>query len=304
MYYLFSFATAVLVAVMIVPNGKLTGISGLFAATVIIHLVGLILTSCIAAIQKEPVFRQRKLPGSLFLGGAIGVATTMFNNMAYGHISVASIVALGLVGQTVTSLFIDQFGLFGLPVKRLNRAKLVGILFTTVGAGWMLFGSDFPLFPVVISLLTGVSVVTSRCVNAQLAEKTSVLVSTWYNYAIGLTVSLAILLVAVGTGAMALPVSLSHRADIYLGGAIGVCVVALLNVVTPKLPAFHLTLILFAGQVFTGIVLDMLLTGTFSESNLVGGILVAVGLSLNAWLDGRKCRPEKAADRDTGVPKR
>lgn len=287
MYYILSVLTAILISVMIVVNGKLTSLYDIYSATAVIHIVGLLLTTCIVAVRKEPVFSVKKLPLSIYLGGAIGVATTMFNNMAFNKISVSSIVALGLVGQTVTSLIIDQFGFFNMPVKRFDKAKLVGLLFTTAGTGFMLSGSEFVFLPVLLSLLTGVSVVTSRCVNAQLAEKTSVLVSTWYNYAVGLMVAVVILAGAAGTGHSSFHAVLSPKIWIYFGGVIGVCVVMLLNILTPKMPAFHMTLILFAGQVLTGIVLDALLSRQFSVSNLAGGLFVTVGLSLNAWLDGK-----------------
>lgn len=292
---LLSILTAVLISAMIVVNGELTAFYGLFAATVIIHVVGLLTTTCMVMVKREPVFSFRRLPLSFYLGGAIGVATTMFNNMAFNRISVSSIVALGLVGQSVTSLIIDQFGFFNLPARRFCKEKTAGLLFAAAGTGFMLTGSKFSPVPVLLAFLTGVSVVTSRCVNAQLSEKTSVLTSTWYNFVVGLLLSALLMGGAAGTGRLAaFRTSFSPAVWIYLGGMIGVCVVSLLNILTPRLPAFHMTLILFAGQVFTGFVLDALLTHSFSEANLIGGIFVTAGLVLNAWLDGRNAGRAKA----------
>ena len=46
MYYLASLLIGVFVAVMITANGGLTALYGVYSATVIIHIVGLILIRC------------------------------------------------------------------------------------------------------------------------------------------------------------------------------------------------------------------------------------------------------------------
>jgi transporter family-2 protein len=285
MYYSYSVLSAILIAFMVVVNGRLTGAYDIYSATVIIHIVGLVLISGIAAFKKERLFRIRGLPLTLFLGGAIGVVTTLFNNIAFGKISVSAIIALCLLGQTVSALVIDEFGLFNMPIKKFNVGNLAGLLFAVVGVIWLLSGFVFLLLPVIFSLLTGVSIVISRSVNALLAEKTSVITSTWYNYAVGLIVAWIIFSIAGSIGVSSIPTKVSANLWIYLGGAIGVFVVGLSNISTSKIPAFQMTLILFAGQMLTGLVLDILLSQAFSGRNLVGGILVTLGLYINLWLE-------------------
>jgi len=285
MSYFFSVLTAILIAVMVVVNGGLTIVYGIYYATVIIHIIGLILVSVIAVLKKEKVLFVHNLPWMIFLGGAIGVATTLFNNAAFGKISVSAIVALSLLGQTVTALVIDQFGLFHMPVRKFNKGKLGGVLLSAFGVVYLLYGLVFLPFPVLLSLLTGVSIVVSRSINARLAEKTNVIVSTWYNYIIGLAVAGIVLLVADRTGQSSLPVKISPDLWIYGGGIIGVFVVILSNITTAKIPAFQMTLILFTGQMFTGVLLDALLSHGFSQGNLIGGFFVTLGLCVNLWLD-------------------
>jgi hypothetical protein len=55
-----------------------------------------------------------------------------------------------------------------------------------------------------------------------------------------------------------------------------------------KISAFYLSLFLFIGQVFSGILVDMVISQTFSLRNLIGGIFVALGLSVNLLLDRKK----------------
>ncbi len=285
MVYFLSILTSIFIAVMIAINGNLTAVYGVPAATAIIHLVGLLLITGTSVFRKERLFSVRGLPITLFSGGAIGVATTLFNNMAYGMISVSAIIALSLLGQAVTSLLIDQYGWFGMPARKFTTGKLIGLLFTIFGIVCLLLDSSFLFLPVLVSFLSGISIVVSRTINAALGEKTSVMVSAWYNFAVGMVVALVILFLSGGRSAF--PAAVDTRWWIYLGGTLGVAVVFLSNVTTPRMPAFHLTLILFAGQVFTGIALDAAMAQGFSMQSLLGGLLVTIGLSLNVWLDYR-----------------
>lgn len=177
MYYLISFATAMLVSAMVTVNGTLSNAYGTYLSTVMIHAVGIVPASLIALVRRERVFAVRGLKPGVFLGGAIGVITVVCNNAAYtGGIGVSAMVALSLLGQTVASLLVDQFGLFHMPVKRFNGAKLIGLLFTAAGIGCMLYGAKTAILPVLLSFLMGVTIVLSRSVNALLAEKTSLFV--------------------------------------------------------------------------------------------------------------------------------
>ena len=77
---------------------------------------------------------------------------------------------------------------------------------------------------------------------------------------------------------------------IYLGGAIGVITVWLSNVVVAKIPQLYITLLMFVGQVFTGVIMDALHDGAFSTANIIGGVLVALGLALNLLFERRASR--------------
>jgi transporter family-2 protein len=75
---------------------------------------------------------------------------------------------------------------------------------------------------------------------------------------------------------------------IYLGGTLGVGVVLLSNIVVVKISAFYLSLLIFIGQIFTGIIIDIVISGELSYRSLIGGILVATGLCINLFLDRRQ----------------
>ncbi len=290
LYYILSILTGTLIAMMVAVNGALTSAYGVYLATLIIHAVGLVFISLICAIRREKPLTRRRLPLWLYLGGVIGVVTTVFNNLSFGRISMSAIVALGLLGQAVASLLIDQFGLFGMQKRAFRPAKLSGLLCMLLGTGYMLWGSPFAAMPVTVAALAGVCVVLSRTANARLAARSSDLVSTWFNYIVGLAFA-ALALLLLGRAELAAPIALSGRAWIYTGGLLGVVVVVMLNATVARISALYMTLLLFVGQVFAGVAIDAVLTQAFSRANLVGGALVAVGMAINLWLDQR----EKAA---------
>lgn len=288
MYYLASLLIGILVAVMITANGGLTALYGVYSATVIIHIVGMILISSIILLRREKPFAETN-PWYLYIGGVIGVITTVSNNYAFGKVSVSAILAIGLFGQSVAGVLVDQFGLCGMRKHPFRARQIPGLLLVAGGIAWMM-GGNFVFLPVLAAFTSGVLLVVSRSYNSRLAENTSVYISTFFNYVAGLVTAIPVFLL-FGRGEPALQsFTLSSNWWIYLGGAIGVMTVWLSNVVVVKIPQLYITLLMFVGQVFTGVLLDALIDGAFSTANLIGGALVALGLALNLLLERRASR--------------
>jgi len=282
MYYLLSLMTGILISIMIAFNGNLTGHYGLYLATVIIHVVGLILITLIVLVKRENPFSKRHA-WFLYLGGAIGVFTTLSNNLSFGRISVSAILALMLFGQSVAGIIFDQYGFFNMPKHPFAKRKLIGLLLVLCGIASMI--SDFEVMAVVVSFFAGVSIVISRTLNAKLAELSSVSSGTFFNYIIGLMVTIPVLLFLGRSDIALAEFTFSLNWYIYLGGALGVCVIMLCNITVVKVSAFYLTLLIFIGQVFSGVLVDMVISQEASVRIIIGGVFVTAGLSLNLLLD-------------------
>ena len=299
MYYLMSLIIGILVAIMIAANGGLTTLYGMYAATVIIHIVGLVLIGGLILVRRERPFAKAQ-PWYLYLGGVIGVVTTACVNYAFGKISLSAILAIGLFGQSVAGVLVDQFGLMGMRRHPFRLYQLPGLLLVAGGIAWMM-GGGFAILPVLAVLLSGVLLVASRSYNARLAQNTSVYISTFFNYICGLVTAIPVFLLLGGGDAIYRGFALSPNWWIYLGGAIGVATVWLSSVVAVKIPQLYITLLMFVGQVFTGVMIDALLQGSFSIENIIGGALVALGLSLNLLFErraSRKATAERKAEED------
>jgi len=281
-----SVLAGILIAVMVTINGELSDTYGVYSATVIIHIAGALFVSVLLAVRRKSLKSDERLPLHYYLGGAVGVGTVVFNNMAFGRISVTAILALSLLGSVLCSLVVDQYGWFGMARHPVSVKKLPGIVLAALGIAWMLWPFDMRVIvPVIVSLLTGVTIVVSRSLNARLTCKTGMLQSTFFNYAVGLAVSAAILLAFGQSEPMMAGFAFSPRIWIYTGGMLGACIVTLFNAVSVKISSFYVSLLSFVGQIFAGVALDALLAGAFSLPNLIGGVLVTAGLAHNLWID-------------------
>lgn len=287
MYYFLSIFIGVIISVMILFNGELTSFHGVYISTTIIHLIALFFVSIICKVKKVPLL-TKKIPFLLYTGGSIGVITIVFNNLAFGKISISAITALSLLGQAITSIIIDNYGFFNMPKQAFQKSKLISLLFMVFGIAYMMSSTvDIVIIPIILSFLTGITVVTSRTVNAGFAQKTSMLASTWYNYFTGLIVSVIMVLIFYKSIEFK-PFTFSSNVFIYLGGILGALAVHLSNLSVAKISSFSMTLLLFIGQIFSGIILDIILTHEFSQVNLIGGILVTIGLFIDVWIDKKK----------------
>lgn len=138
---------------------------------------------------------------------------------------------------------------------------------------------------VFISVLAGVSIVVARIINSNLAEKIGIFQGTLINYIVGLFFSFIFLLLSGELSNVSALRLQSIPLWAYLGGLTGVVVVVLSSYITPRMSAFYLTLLVFIGQLFVGIIVDYFTLNKLSIGKLIGGLLVLFGLSYNLLID-------------------
>ncbi|WFR59296.1 DMT family transporter [Anaerocolumna sp. AGMB13025] len=133
MNYLISLIIGAVTSIMILLNGTLSDGYGNYASSILIHISGLIAVLLILFITRTKFRLKKGTPIYLYCAGFIGVATVLFTNLSFEHLGVSLTLALGLLGQTLLSLFLDHFGLMGFKASRFNPKKLIGLLFIGVG---------------------------------------------------------------------------------------------------------------------------------------------------------------------------
>lgn len=140
---------------------------------------------------------------------------------------------------------------------------------------------------VILAILSGVTIVTSRMLNAKLAEYVGPHMSTFMNYVVGLF-SAFILALVMRVSVPDLSGQPAQNLWIYLGGILGVGSVFIFNLITKKLPAYQLTIILFVSTLFAGITLDYFIYHIFTIGKFIGGLIVLAGLVFSIRSDSKE----------------
>ena len=287
MHKFLALLVGVVIAALLVFNGELTDFYGVYLAAVLIHLAGLLPAFVTMKLKKQHVLGHKGLPLWMYLGGAVGVFTTVFNNAAFGHMSMTAIVALSLLANTLTSLLIDTLGLFGMPKRRLRLSTLAGLVFALAGILWMLIGAEGDLLlAMLLSFGAGITTVLARMINGRLAEHIGESAGSLVNLLVGTPCTILCLLLL--GGGLSLGSFTWAPWWTFIGGVLGAFVVLFTNSIVLKVPALQFTLLSFVGQIFGGLLFDLLLQRGYSTQSLVGGLLIAAGVCLNLLLEQGK----------------
>lgn len=140
-----------------------------------------------------------------------------------------------------------------------------------------------------LALLSGGTVATSILLNARLGAVKGLYKGVYVNYLMGLMVSLPIALIINGLN---LPqIELNWTLMLALsGGVIGFVCVMLNSHITPKIGILYITILLFIGQLGTGVLIDIVREGSASIGKIVGGVLIVAGLVYLLRLEKTKSR--------------
>ena len=288
-FTIFALLTGVLNAVTVLQNGQVAAFYGDYSASVLIHMVGLITVLGAAAVMRRTKRAKEAAKLWMYLGGVVGVGTVGFINLAYSGVSVTAITGLGLLGQTIASLIVDRFGLMGSKKVPFRKEKLFGTAAVLAGSLTMILPfKGVNVLAAFAALASGFTIVTARTMNARLAERRGAMYSTVMNYVTGLVTSLFFLLLLGMKEPMITDFQGSSNWFMYFGGAVGVCLIVLLNVTVSRISALSMTLLQFTGQIGTSYLLDALLKNGVSWQTLTGGALVSIGLVINTVAENRK----------------
>lgn len=138
---------------------------------------------------------------------------------------------------------------------------------------------------IILAFLCGGITIVSMIINARLAQEIGTLQGGFVNYTVGLLVTVLVVFIIMFTGNFTTGNLSGIPFYAFLGGFVGVMVVIASNIVIPKIPAIYTTILIFIGQIFTGIILDYFRLGSISIGKIIGGLLIIVGMLYNSYLD-------------------
>lgn len=132
---------------------------------------------------------------------------------------------------------------------------------------------------IALALITGALVIVSISINGNLARRVGLIQAGMTNYFVGLVFSVIVYFIM---NRFVFDISLDKigaTPNYYLlGGFIGSIVVVVNNVLINKISAVYVTILVFMGQMTTGILIDYFKFGLFSKGKVIGGVLIIIGL--------------------------
>lgn len=140
----------------------------------------------------------------------------------------------------------------------------------------------------ILAVLCGCITIVSMIINSHLAKKIGVFQGTLINYIVGLFSTILLLIIVKNSVNLSFSTFTKVPLWALLGGLLGVMVVSTSNIVIPKIPTIYTTLLIFIGQLFTGIFIDYFRVGFVSNGKIIGGLLILLGLIYNSNVDKKE----------------
>ena len=124
-----------LYSVMNLFNAQLSQAYGNSFATVLIHVAGLI---CILPLTFRHLFKKRRAPLFMYLGGVLGIFTVITSNIGVTVLGVTATLSLTLLSQLACSMVFDKYGLWGFVKTKFKWEKALSLVLIALGVAVML----------------------------------------------------------------------------------------------------------------------------------------------------------------------
>ncbi len=295
-------------------NGALgSRLSDGFAAALISFVSGLIIVGAIAFSRPaarrgmsrvRAAIRDRDLRFYQCLGGTCGALLVTSQGLTVSMLGVAAFTVAVVGGQTMTSLVVDRLGVGPSGPQALTWTRIIGAGLAIVAVIMAVDGrmhSPAAIGAAALSALAGAGTSWQRAVNGRVrGAADSAMTATLINFGAGtgaLLVAFAVDLAVRGWPAGHLPGNPVY----YLGGGIGVVLIAIAAAVVRYTGVLLLGLSMVAGQLLGALIIDLVVPGSEGRpgANTMAGLamtLAAVGVA--SMRTGRRAPALGDADRD------
>ncbi|GAU78064.1 DMT family transporter [Fusibacter sp. 3D3] len=114
MPYASAYITGLLLAFMVSFNGMLASYTSAYFSSFIFNVIGLIIFSLLL-LRPQTLHPNQSRPALfwLLIPGALSALTIVMSNTTVAQLGITLMIGISLLGQVLTSLVIDGFGLMG-----------------------------------------------------------------------------------------------------------------------------------------------------------------------------------------------
>jgi bacterial/archaeal transporter family-2 protein len=291
-----AFLVGVLVATQARVNGELGDRLGSAVLAALISFAGGLALLC-AAVVSVPSLRKRmsavcgavrdhSLPRWQLAGGLCGAGLVTCQGLTVASLGVAAFTVAVVGGQVLGSLWVDRSGLAPsgatpITVTRLLGAGIAVAAVAVAGVGeWRT--DEGSLWMAVLAAIAGGGLAWQQAVNGRVGTVGGPIVAAWVNFAAG-TAAL-VLVTGVVVALRGVPGDWPSTPWLYLGGALGVVLIAAGVLAVRWIGVLLLGLASVAGQLVGAVALDVVTpTGAgLSATAVVACVLTVFAVALAA----------------------
>lgn len=285
MYIFIAGLVGLLVTMMGWLNSQLALNVGQLMSLLIFHFFAFSFIGLITVFA-QPKSNTGRIPFHLYAGGMVGVLVVYLNNLCFIKLGVSVTLSMIIMGQSIGSVLTDSTGFLNMEKHHFRKKKLIGFSLMMVGILSIVEQWQLDYIYIFLALLTGILVLLSIILTAQLGLRAGVFKATRINYLTGLiTVLFIIALKGFNVPGSLNTISGIHPAFLVGGGICGVLIVIGFNTVVPRIPAIYTTITMFLGQILTGLIIDLNMGRMISAGLIIGCLLVFGGLMINIFID-------------------
>lgn len=255
-------------------------------------------------VSLRKALREKGIQPWQCFGGGVG-ALYVFNQTYAVPLAGVALFTIAVVGgQTTSAVVVDRFGLGPAGRVPVTRSRVAAALLATVGVvvavgGRVTSTSSVIVVPVVLALLVGALMTGQQATNGRVnVAAGNPFTTTWLNFAVGTVVLLVLAVPGALTGAFGTPGSLAAPWWAWLGGVVGIAVVAISAVAVRHLGVLQVMLPMLLGQLSSAVALDALSPATRGHITpvvIVGLLITLVAAALAGFAANRRARHTAAA---------
>ncbi|MEV0650710.1 DMT family transporter [Phytomonospora sp. NPDC050363] len=215
------------------------------------------------------------------LGGFGGAFLVLSQSVAASVTGVALFTIAVVAGQVAGGMSFDAVGLSPSGRRPVTTARAAGAVLVLAAAAVSLAGradTGFPVWLLVLPLVSGVCVSWQQGVNGHVRAASSGYAATLFNFVTGTAVLLVALAVhAAGAG---LPSHWPGNPLLYTGGVVGIGFIAIAVLAVRHLGVLVLGLCTISGQLGGAIVLDLALGPAVTAATVAGAGIALAGVAV------------------------
>jgi transporter family-2 protein len=270
------------------------------AAATISFVGGLVIIATIATLvpaARRGVARLRTALGTRdirpwqCLGGAASALVVAGQGLTVSTLGVAVFTVAFVAGQASAGLVVDRAGLGPSGSQPLSGTRMAGAVLAIVAVVVAVadrFGTPTGLALAALPLVGGLGAAVQQAINGQIREATrSSTTATLVNFVVA-TATLAVVQI-VDLAVRGLPARLPATLWLYLGGPLGVIVIAISAAVVRAIGVLLLGLALVAGQLAGALGIDLVAPGSSGRP----GASTWLGVALTLVAVGLAARPDR-----------